>query len=71
MLERLWTSFSSEDPLEGCRSIENALKMRLGLPIVTYTAEESKFFKHHYSTGQRNSEIMMTELSVIRRQEGW
>ena len=67
----LWQSFSKEDPAEGCGQIENALKNRLGLPIVTYKPEQSRFFKHHYSTGQRNSEIMMTEIDVIRRIEGW
>ena len=71
MLENLWSMFNKEDPKEGCERIENALKNRLGLPIVTYSPEQSQFFKHHYTTGQRNSEIMMTELSVIRRQEGW
>jgi hypothetical protein len=71
MLERLWESFSKEDPREGCERIENALKNRLGLPIVTYTPEQSQFFKHHYSIGQRNNEIMMTELDLIRRIEGW
>ena len=70
-LEMLWNSFSKEDPEEGCQQIESSLKNRLGLPIVTYTPEQSRFFKHHYSTGQRNSEIMMTELDVIRRIEGW
>jgi hypothetical protein len=67
----LWNSFSKEDPEEGCQRIENALKNRLGLPIVTMSLEQSQFFKHHYSTGQRNSEIMMTEIDVIRRIEGW
>ena len=71
VLEKLWESFSSEDPAEGCKNIEDALTKRLGLPIVTYTPEQSKFFKHHYSTGQRNSEIMMTEIDVIRKIEGW
>jgi hypothetical protein len=71
MLENLWNSFGIEDPQEGCERIENALTTRLGLPIVTYTPEQSKFFKHHYSNGQRNSEIMMTEINVIRRIEGW
>jgi hypothetical protein len=71
MLEKLWTSFGSEDPQEGCERIESALKNRLGLPIVTMSPEQSKFFKHHYSMGQRNSEIMMTEIDVIRRIEGW
>ena len=71
MLEQLWDMFSKEDPEEGCKQIEDALTKRLGLPIVTYTAEQSRFFKHHYSTGQRNSEIMMTEIDVIRKIEGW
>jgi hypothetical protein len=71
VLEKLWESFSTEDPAEGCKNIEDALTKRLGLPIVAYTAEQSRFFKHHYSTGQRNSEIIMTEMDVIRRIEGW
>jgi hypothetical protein len=71
MLEKLWSSFGSENPQEGCERIEGALTTRLGLPIVMYTPKQSQFFKHHYSTGQRNSEIMMTEKDVIRRIEGW
>lgn len=71
VLEKLWESFSTEDPEEGCKNIADALTTRLGLPIVTYTPEQSQFFKHHYSTGQRNSEIMMTEMDVIRKIEGW
>jgi len=71
MLEKLWSSFGKEDPKEGCEQIASALTNRLGLPIVTYTPEQSQFFKHHYSTGQRNSEIMMTEIDVIRKIEGW
>jgi len=71
MLEKLWSSFGKEDPQEGCKQIASSLTTRLGLPIVTYTPEQSQFFKHHYSNGQRNSEIMMTEIDVIRRIEGW
>jgi hypothetical protein len=71
MLEQLWDMFSKEDPKEGCKQIEESLTKRLGLPIVIYTSEQSRFFKHHYSTGQRNSEIMMTEIDVIRKIEGW
>ena len=64
-------SFGKEDPVLGCNNIHDALTKRLGLPIVTFTPEQSRFFKHHYSTGQRNSEIMMTEMDVVRRIEGW
>jgi len=71
ILEKLWASFSQEDPEQGCQGVENALRKRLGLPITLLDAEQSEFFKHHYSTGQRNSEVMMTEIDVIRRIEGW
>lgn len=71
MLEKLWDMFGKEDPEEGCKNIADALVARLGLSIVSYTPEQSRFFKHHYSTGQRNSEIMMTEMDVIRKIEGW
>jgi hypothetical protein len=71
VLEKLWASFSQDDPEQGCRGVENALQKRLGLPITLLDVEQSEFFKHHYSTGQRNSEVMMTEIDVIRRIEGW
>ena len=71
MLEKLWTSFSQDDPEVGCANIHDALTKRLGLPITLLSPAQSKFFKHHYSTGQRNSEVMMTEIDVIRRIEGW
>jgi hypothetical protein len=71
MLEKLWSSFSQDDPITGCTNIHDALTKRLGLPITLLTPEQSRFFKHHYSTGQRNSEVMMTEIDVIRRIEGW
>ena len=70
-LNMLWNSFSKEDPAEGCSNIQDALANRLGLPITILSPEQSKFFKHHYSSGQRNSEIMMTEMDVIRKIEGW
>lgn len=71
VLEKLWSSFSQDDPETGCTNIHDALTKRLGLPITILTPEQSRFFKHHYSTGQRNSEVMMTEIDVIRRIEGW
>jgi hypothetical protein len=70
VLSQLWKSFGQDGP-DQCVSVGEILRTRLGLPIVDMDADASRFFKHHYSTGQRNSEIMMTELSVIRRQEGW
>jgi len=37
------------------------LKNRLGLPIVDMTAEQSKFFKHHYKSQFKNKGIMVKE----------
>ena len=37
------------------------LKSRLGLPIVDFTAEQSRFFKHHYKTQYKHRGIMLTE----------
>lgn len=47
------------------------LRSRLGMPIAELDAEQSKFFKHHYSTGHRNLDMMTKEIDVIRRIEGW
>lgn len=71
MLEKLWDMFSKEDPVLGCTNIQDALANRLGLPITILNPEQSRFFKHHYSSGQRNSEVMMTEMDIIRKIEGW
>lgn len=32
---------------------------------------KSKFFKHHYRSGWHNQGVMVREIDVIRRQEGW
>lgn len=49
----------------------NALTKQLGLPIADMNAEQSKFFKHHYRNKHKNLSVMTTEMSVIRRTEGW
>ena len=51
--------------------LETALTHRLGLDITSLTPEASKFFKAHYKSGFRNKGIMVTEVDVIREQEGW
>ena len=40
---------------------ENELKTRLGLPIVDMDAEQSQFFKHHYTSQFKNKGIMIRE----------
>ena len=47
------------------------LDAQLDLPICMYGPEESKFFKFHYRSNWHNQGIMVREMDVIRRQEGW
>jgi len=48
-----------------------ALIHELGLNLVEPNKAYSKFFKHHYLSNWKNKGIMITEMSVIREQEGW
>lgn len=64
--------FSHVDNLSDLQcNIWNGLQQRLHLPIVEMNADQSAFFKHHYSAGHKNLALMATEMSVIRRVEGW
>jgi hypothetical protein len=67
----LWKMFKDLDPVESAELLGFPLKTQLGLPIVELNAEQSKFFKHHYRTSHKNLSLMTTEISVIRKQEGW
>lgn len=69
-LSKLWESFSKDDET-ACVNIGDTLRTRLALPIVDMTAEQSKFFKHHYSKVQKNLGTTVSEMQVIRQQEGW
>lgn len=78
-LERIWNESpwkhfggaSMSEINEEHYVIRAGLTQRLSLPIVDLDAEQSKFFKHHYAAGHKNLSTMTTELSVIRRVEGW
>jgi len=67
-LERIWNDDKLIFPREDYGDI---LRHRLNMPIVDMDADQSKFFKHHYAAGHKNLEMMTTEISVIRRVEGW
>ena len=67
-LERIW---NEKDIMKPGFDYALPLRNRLGLPIVDLDEEQSKFFKHHYAAGHKNLEMMTTEISVIRRVEGW
>lgn len=46
---------------KNAEEVNRALARKLGLPILEYTAEQSKFFKHHYKSNFVNKGIMLRE----------
>ena len=59
-LADMWTTFSKHDS-SACISLGDTLRTRLGLPIVDMSADDSKFFKHHYKSNFKNSGPMVRE----------
>jgi len=49
----------------------NELNRNLGLNLVELNPPQSRFFKDHISRGWRNKNIMLREIDVIRKVEGW
>jgi hypothetical protein len=62
--------FSTDSEL-ACQNIGETLRTRLSLPIVDMTAEQSAFFKNHYSKAQKNMGASVSEMDVIRKIELW
>lgn len=69
-LHELWKTIETSDPEILAGRIAEELDV-LDLPITMYGPEESKFFKFHYRSNWTNQGIMVREMDVIRRQEGW
>jgi len=71
-LDKIWNQeVKPQDPDSISRDCEDALKTQLDLPMCMMTASQSKFFKHHYRSNWYNQGVMVREMDVIRRQEGW
>jgi len=71
-LERIWTEEAHEkDPDWISRDCEDALKTQLDLPMCALHESQSEFFKHHYRSNWSNQGVMVREIDVIRKQEGW
>jgi len=67
----LWKEYSDREPHDLAEEIGSILKAKLGLPICTYTAEQSKLFKRHYNADKYNQGPLVREMDVIRKIEGW
>ncbi len=70
-LEQIWQEVNFRDADSVVREHEDALKTQLDLPIISMDASHSKFFKHHYRSNWHNQGVMVREIDVIRKQEGW
>ena len=70
-LAELWETNRSRDPAEIIQAYQDALYTQLDLPMCMLTHQQSEFFKHHYRSNWHNRGVMITEMDVIRQQEGW
>lgn len=71
-LETIWCEeIACQDPDSISRDCEDALKTQLDLPMCMMEDSQSRFFKHHYRSNWYNHGVMVREMDVIRRQEGW
>ena len=70
-LAELWKTVEDSDPELLAGRVSEDLDAQLDLPICMYGPEESKFFKFHYRSNWHNRGVMVREMDVIRRIEGW
>ena len=68
---KLWDEHKALDPITESEIIGSELKIKLGLPINTFTSDQSKFFKRHYLAEKHNLGPLVKEMDVIRSIEGW
>ena len=70
-LVELWGTHKTADPVTASNEYGEMLSTRLGLPICTLDPEQSKFFKRHYNADKYNMGLLVKEIDVIRKIEGW
>jgi len=70
-LQEIWKRIvfmAADDVIEQYAGI---LTQQLDLPMISLSADQSRFFKHHYRSDWSNQGVMVREIDIIRRQEGW
>ena len=70
-LKEIFATIEGHEPEIVAGRVAEDLVTQLDLPINMMQAPESKFFKHHYRSNWHNLGAMVTEMDVIRSQEGW
>jgi len=72
-LRELWDKIKHQDKYIDLEAnvLGDDLKLKLSLPTSILSAEQSKFFKHHYNADKYNAGPLVREMDIIRKQEGW
>lgn len=70
-LKLIYDTIDGHNPEHILSRISPDLHNQLDLPMVMLDENASKFFKRHYRSNWHNQGIMVREIDVIRRQEGW
>ena len=72
-LKNIWETECNEEDFDPDMfyNIGEQLHDQLDLPSVSFTPEQSKFFKQHYMSNWRNLGATIKEIDVIRKAEGW
>jgi hypothetical protein len=70
-LKLIYDTVDGHDPEQIAARIAPDLINQLDLPIVMLDELSSKFFKRHYRSNWYNQGVMIREIDVIRKIEGW
>jgi hypothetical protein len=70
-LKLIYDTVAGDNPEHISARIAPDLNTQLDLPIVMLDEKASAFFKYHYQSKHKNKDIMLSEMAVIRQQEGW
>ena len=70
-LEQIWQDVGPAEAADVAQHYAGSLRQQLDLPMNDLDANASVFFKRHYRSNWYNQGIMIREIDVIRRQEGW
>lgn len=67
----LWDQYKTAELPRETDNLGKVLSAKLGLPMCTLRADQSKFFKRHYNADKHNLGPLVREMDVIRKIEGW
>jgi hypothetical protein len=70
-LQEIWNRVAPLAAEDVAEQYAGGLRQQLDLPMIAMTADQSEFFKRHYRSNWSNQGVMIREIDVIRRQEGW